>query len=261
MEVTLKQMLDAGVHFGHQTSRWNPKMKKYIFEKKGDTYIIDITQTVDMINEAHAKIKNMVANGGIVLFVGTKTQARNVISQNAEKVGMPYVNERWIGGLLTNYKTISSRLGRLAELEEIDYENPQGSGRTKKELLLLNREKNKLEMSLGGVRSMTRMPSVLWVVDTNKEKLAVDEAHKLGIPVAAILDTNCDPDMVDIAIAGNDDSTMSVELLTSIIADAVKEGQEVFQSRVRKSEKKDDKEVLDSKAIEKGLKEAVEHNE
>jgi small subunit ribosomal protein S2 len=146
----------------------------------------------------------------------------------------------------------------LAELEEIDYENPQGSGHTKKELLLLSREKNKLEMSLGGVRSMTRMPSVLWVIDTNKEKLAVDEAHKLGIPVAAILDTNCDPDLVDIAIAGNDDSTSSVELLTEIIADAVREGQEIFQSHVRKSEKKPEKEVLDSKAIEKGLKEAVE---
>ncbi|MDR1034184.1 MAG: 30S ribosomal protein S2 [Bifidobacteriaceae bacterium] len=260
MEVTLKQMLDAGVHFGHQTSRWNPKMKKYIFEKKGDTYIIDVTQTIDMVNEAHAKIKKIVANGGIVLFVGTKTQARNVISQNAEKVGMPYVNERWIGGLLTNYKTISSRLGRLAELEEIDYDNPQNTGHTKKELLLLRREKNKLELSLGGVRSMTRTPAVLWIVDTNKEKLAVDEAHKLGIPVAAILDTNCDPDMVDIPIAGNDDSTMSVELLTSIIADAVKEGQEVFQSHVRKSEEKDDKETLDSAAIEKGLKEAVKEN-
>jgi small subunit ribosomal protein S2 len=222
--VTMRQLLESGVHFGHQTRRWNPKMKRFIMTERNGIYIIDLQQSLTYINNAYEFVKETVAHGGSVLFVGTKKQAQEPIADQATRVGMPYVNHRWLGGMLTNFNTISKRLTRLKELEEIDFEDVAGSGRTKKELLILQREKIKLEKTLGGIRSMQRVPSAVWIVDTKKEHLAVDEARKLGLPVIAILDTNCDPDEVDYKIPGNDDAIRSVTLLTRVIADAVADG-------------------------------------
>jgi small subunit ribosomal protein S2 len=222
--VTMRQMLDSGVHFGHQTSRWNPKMKRFIFTERNGIYIIDLQQSLKMIDDAYAFVRDTVANGGTVLFVGTKRQAQEPVVEQASRVGMPYVSERWLGGMLTNFATVSKRVSRLKELEEIDYNDIAGSGHTKKELLGLRREMDKLEKTLGGIRAMTRTPSVLWVIDTNKEHLAVEEANKLGIPVVGILDSNCDPDRIQYGIPGNDDAIRSVHLLTRVIADAVAEG-------------------------------------
>lgn len=222
--VTTRQLLDSGVHFGHQTRRWNPKMKRFIFTERNGIYIIDLQQTLGYIDTAYDFIKETVAHGGSILFVGTKKQAQEAIAEQAQRVGQPYVNQRWLGGMLTNFQTISGRLRRLKELEEIDFDDVAGSGHTKKELLILSREKEKLERTLGGIRDMQRTPSAVWIVDTKKEHLAVDEAKKLGIPVIGILDTNCDPDEVDYPIPGNDDSIRSVALLTRVVADAVAEG-------------------------------------
>ncbi|MBP6994773.1 MAG: 30S ribosomal protein S2 [Phycicoccus sp.] len=222
--VTMRQLLDSGVHFGHQTRRWNPKMKRFILTERNGIYIIDLQQTLTYINNAYEFVKETVAHGGTILFVGTKKQAQEPIAEQATRVGMPYVNHRWLGGMLTNFQTISKRLSRLKELEEIDFDDVAGSGRTKKELLILNRERVKLEKTLGGIRDMGRVPSAVWIVDTKKEHLAVDEARKLGLPVIAILDTNCDPDEVDYKIPGNDDAIRSVTLLTRVVADAVAEG-------------------------------------
>jgi small subunit ribosomal protein S2 len=222
--VTMRQMLDAGVHFGHQTSRWNPKMKRFIFTERNGIYIIDLQQSLAKIDEAFAYIRDTVAHGGTVLFVGTKRQAQEAVAEQAARVGMPYVNERWLGGMLTNFQTVSKRVSRLKELEEIDFDDVAGSGRTKKELLMMRREKDKLAKSLGGIRDMARTPSVVWIVDTNKEHLAVEEATKLGIPVVGILDSNCDPDKVQYGIPGNDDAIRAVGLLTRVVADAVAEG-------------------------------------
>ncbi len=224
MAVSMRQLLDSGVHFGHQTRRWNPKMRRFILTERNGIYIIDLQQSIGLINNAYEFVKESVARGGTVLFVGTKKQAQEPIAAQAARVGMPYVNQRWLGGMLTNFPTISKRLARLRELEQLDFDNPAASGFTKKELLLLNRERTKLESVLGGLRGMTRTPSVVWVVDTNKEHLAVNEARKLGIPVVGILDTNCDPDVVDYPIPGNDDALRAVDLLTKVIADAVAEG-------------------------------------
>ncbi|MCQ9367764.1 30S ribosomal protein S2 [Brevibacterium sp. 50QC2O2] len=222
--VTTRQLLESGVHFGHQTRRWNPKMKRFIFTERNGIYIVDLQQTLTHIDRAFEFVRETVAHGGSILFVGTKKQAQEAIEEQAKRVGQPYVNHRWLGGMLTNFQTISGRLRRLKELEEIDFDDVAGSGHTKKELLILRREKDKLERTLGGIRDMQRTPSALWIVDTNREHLAVDEARKLGIPVIAILDTNCDPDQVDYPIAGNDDSIRSVQLLTRVVADAVAEG-------------------------------------
>ncbi len=222
--VTMRQMLDSGVHFGHQTSRWNPKMKRFIFTERNGIYIIDLQQSLAMIDQAFAYVRDTVAHGGSVLFVGTKRQAQEPIAEQAARVGMPYVNERWLGGMLTNFQTVSKRVQRMKELEEVDFDDVAGSGRTKKELLMMRREKDKLTKSLGGIRDMARTPSVVWIVDTNKEHLAVEEATKLGIPVVGILDSNCDPDKVQYGIPGNDDAIRSVGLLTRVIADAVAEG-------------------------------------
>ena len=221
--VTIRQLLDSGVHFGHQTRRWNPKMKRFIFTERSGIYIIDLQQSLAYIDKAYDFVKETVAHGGTILFVGTKKQAQEVIAEQAQRVGQPYVNERWLGGLLTNFQTISKRLARMKELEEIDFEDT-ASGFTKKELLLKKRELDKLHKSLGGIRNLTRTPSAIWVVDTKKEHLAIDEAAKLGIPVIGILDTNCDPDEVQYPIPGNDDAIRSVALLTRIIADAAAEG-------------------------------------
>jgi small subunit ribosomal protein S2 len=222
--VTMRQLLESGVHFGHQTRRWNPKMKRFIMTERNGIYIIDLQQSLTYINDAYEFIKETVAHGGTILFVGTKKQAQEPIAEQATRVGMPYVTYRWLGGMLTNFQTVSKRLSRLKELEEVDFTDVAGSGRTKKELLVMKREKIKLEKTLGGIRDMSRIPSAVWIVDTKKEHLAVTEARKLKLPVIAILDTNCDPDEVDYKIPGNDDAIRSVTLLTRVVADAVAEG-------------------------------------
>ncbi len=222
--VTMRQLLESGVHFGHQTRRWNPKMKRFIFTERNGIYIIDLQQSLDFIDRAYEFIRETVAHGGSVLYVGTKKQAQEAIAEQARRVGMPFVNQRWLGGMLTNFTTVYKRLQRLKELEEIDFDDVAGSTLTKKELLQLRREHDKLERSLGGIRDMARVPSALWVVDTKKEHIAVSEARKLGIPVIAILDTNCDPDEVTYPIPGNDDAIRSVALLTRVVADAVADG-------------------------------------
>ncbi|RFA08724.1 30S ribosomal protein S2 [Subtercola boreus] len=222
--VTIRQLLDSGVHFGHQTRRWNPKMKRFIFTERSGIYIIDLQQSLGFIDKAYDFVKETVAHGGTILFVGTKKQAQEAIAEQATRVGQPYVNQRWLGGLLTNFQTVSKRLARMKELEELDFEDTAKSGFTKKELLIKKRELDKLHKSLGGIRNLAKTPSALWVVDTKKEHLAIDEARKLGIPVIGILDTNCDPDEVQYPIPGNDDAIRSVGLLTRIIADAAAEG-------------------------------------
>ena len=221
--VTMKQLLDSGAHFGHQTRRWNPKMKRFIFTDRNGIYIIDLQQTMTYIDKAYEFVKEIVAHGGHVLFVGTKKQAQEAIAEEAKRVDMPYVNQRWLGGMLTNFSTVHKRLQRLKELETLKQDGGF-EGRTKKEILILTREKNKLERSLGGIRNMQKIPSIVWIVDTNKEHIAVDEARKLGIPIIAILDTNCDPDLVDYPIPGNDDAIRSAALLTKVISSATAEG-------------------------------------
>ena len=222
--VTMRELLESGVHFGHQTRRWNPKMKRFIFTERNGIYIIDLLQSLSYIDRAYEFVKETVAHGGTVMFAGTKKQAQEAIAEQATRVGMPYVNQRWLGGMLTNFSTVYKRLQRLKELEQIDFEDVAASGLTKKELLVLSREKAKLEKTLGGIREMSKVPSAVWIVDTKKEHIAVGEARKLNIPVVAILDTNCDPDEVDYKIPGNDDAIRSVTLLTRVIADAVAEG-------------------------------------
>ena len=222
--VTMSELLKSGVHFGHQTRRWNPKMKPFILTDRNGIYVIDLAQSLDGINRAYDFVRQTVLRGGNILFVGTKKQAQDSIAEQAERVGMPYVNQRWLGGMLTNFGTVHKRLQRLKELEQIDFDDVAGSGRTKKELLMMSREKDKLSRTLGGIRDMARIPSAIWVVDTNKEHLAVAEANKLNIPIVAILDTNCDPDEIEFGIPGNDDAIRSVALLTRIIADACADG-------------------------------------
>ena len=222
--VTMRQLLDSGVHFGHQTRRWNPKMKRFILTERSGSSIIDLQQSLAYIDKTYDFVKETVAHGGTILFVGTKKQAQNAIAEQATRVGQPYVNQRWLGGLLTNFQTVSKRLARMKELEELDFDDTTKSGFTKKELLIKKRELDKLHKSLGGIRNLSKTPSALWVVDTKKEHLAIDEAKKLGIPVIGILDTNCDPDEVQYPIPGNDDAIRSVSLLTRIVADAAAEG-------------------------------------
>jgi small subunit ribosomal protein S2 len=221
--VTMRQLLESGVHFGHQTRRWNPKMKRYIFTERNGIYIIDLRQTLDYIDQAYDFIRTTVAEGGNILFVGTKKQAQEAIAEQASRVGMPFVNHRWLGGMLTNFSTVFKRLQRMKELESIELTGT-AEGFTKKETLQLQREKIKLTKTLGGLRDMSRVPAAVWIVDTKKEHIAVDEARKLGIPVIAVLDTNCDPDEVDFPIPGNDDAIRSAALLTRVVADAVASG-------------------------------------
>lgn len=230
--VTMRELLDSGVHFGHQTRRWNPKMKRFIFTERNGIYIIDIQQSLALIDKTYDFVKDTVAKGGHLLFVGTKKQAQEPIKSQAARVGMPYVTERWLGGMLTNFPTVYKRIQRLKELEALEASNDQVL--TKKELLLLRREREKLHKNLDGIRNMTKLPAAIWVVDTKKEHLAVAEAHKLGIPVIAILDTNCDPDEVDFKIPGNDDAIRSVTLLTRVIADAIAAGLQARSVNVAK---------------------------
>ncbi|MAS56223.1 MAG: 30S ribosomal protein S2 [Pimelobacter sp.] len=222
--VTMRQLLESGVHFGHQTRRWNPKMKRFIMTERNGIYIIDLQQSLAYIDRSYAFVKDVVAKGGTVMFVGTKKQAQEAIAEQATRVGMPYVNQRWLGGMLTNFQTVHQRINRLKELDEVDFDDVAGSSRTKKELLQMRRERDKLNKSLGGIREMTRTPAAVWIVDTNKEHLAVEEARKLKIPIIGILDSNCDPDVVDFPIPGNDDAIRAVGLLTRVVADAVAEG-------------------------------------
>jgi small subunit ribosomal protein S2 len=221
---TRRQLLEAGVHFGHQTRRWNPKMRRYIYGERGGIYVIDLEKTLTGLERAYGFVRDVVRGGGTVLFVGTKKQAQDVVAEHAHRVGMPFVNTRWLGGMLTNFQTIFRRLRRLGELREME-RSGAFQFLPKKEVLKLQREKEKLERNLGGIQTMERLPAAVVIVDTKKEHIAVVEANKLGIPVVAIVDTNCDPDEVDYVIPGNDDAIRSITLVTSVLAEAIREGQ------------------------------------
>ncbi|WIF94667.1 30S ribosomal protein S2 [Caminicella sporogenes] len=233
--ISMKQLLEAGVHFGHQTRRWNPKMAEYIFTERNGIYIIDLQKTVKMMNIAYEFVKNLSAEGKKILFVGTKKQAQESIEKEAKRCGMYYVNQRWLGGMLTNYKTIKKRIERLVELENME-EDGIFDVLPKKEVIKLRHEKEKLEKFLSGIKEMNGLPDALFVVDPRKEKIAIKEAHILGIPIIAIVDTNCDPDEVDYVIPGNDDAIRAVKLITSKIADAVIEGRQGEQMEEDKQE-------------------------
>jgi small subunit ribosomal protein S2 len=223
-EFTMRQLLEAGVHFGHHTRRWNPKMRQYIFGVRNGVHIIDLQQTVPMLNQSLKSIRDIAANGGRILFVGTKHQAQGKIAEAAKRCGQYYVNHRWLGGMLTNWKTISGSINRLRELDSILSSPEQSAKRTKKELLMLAREKEKLDLSIGGIKDMGGQPSALFIIDTTKEDIAVLEARKLGIPVFAIADTNSDPQGIDFVIPGNDDALRAIELYCDLVADAVLDG-------------------------------------
>jgi small subunit ribosomal protein S2 len=223
--ISMKQLLEAGVHFGHQTRRWNPKMAQYIFTERNGIYIIDLQKTVKKMEEAYEFVKQAAMEGKEVLFVGTKKQAQDSVKEEAIRCGMHYVSERWLGGMLTNFKTIKARIQRLAELEKMEQDGTFDL-LPKKEVIKLRHEKEKLEKNIGGIKNMTRVPDVLFVVDPRKEKNAVAEAKILGIPIVAIVDTNCDPDEVDYVIPGNDDAIRAVKLIASKIADAIIEGRQ-----------------------------------
>jgi small subunit ribosomal protein S2 len=221
--ISMKQLLEAGVHFGHQTRRWNPKMKPYIFGARNGIYIIDLQRTVKLFRTAYQFVVDVTAAGENVLFVGTKRQAQDTIAEQAQRCGMYFVNHRWLGGMLTNFKTIKLRIDRLKELDAM-FEDGSVNRFPKKEVLKLAREREKLERNLGGIKTMTRLPGAVYVVDPQKERIAVQEANRLGIPVVAIIDTNCDPDVIDYPIPGNDDAIRSIKLITGRIADACIEG-------------------------------------
>ena len=221
--ISMKQLLEAGVHFGHQTRRWNPKMAKYIFTERNGIYIIDLQKTVRKVDEAFNFVRSVAQEGKKVLFVGTKKQAQEAVKEEATRAGMFYVNERWLGGMLTNFQTIQKRIKRLKQLEQMEQDGTF-EVLTKKEVLALRHEMEKLEKFLGGIKEMNRLPGALYVVDPRKERIAVAEARKLGIPIVAIVDTNCDPDEIDYVIPGNDEAIRAVRLLTSRMADAVIEG-------------------------------------
>ena len=223
--ISMKQLLEAGVHFGHQTRRWNPKMAEYIFAERNGIYIIDLQKTVKKVDEAYTAVSDLIADGGEILFVGTKKQAQDSIKEEAERCGMFYVNQRWLGGMLTNFNTIKTRIARLKELEKMQ-EDGTMDVLPKKEVAALMHEKEKLEKNLGGIKEMKRIPDVMFIVDPRKERIAVQEAHTLGIPIVAIVDTNCDPDEVDYVIPGNDDAIRAVKLIASKIADAVIESRQ-----------------------------------
>lgn len=233
--VSMKQLLEAGVHFGHQTRRWNPKMKEYIYTERNGIYIIDLQKTVKLIDEGYNFVRDLAENGGQLLFVGTKKQAQDSIREEAERCGMFYINNRWLGGTLTNHETIKKRIARLKDLEQME-----NDGRleylTKKEQSQLFLEREKLEKNLGGIKDMKGLPDALFIIDPNKEYIAVNEARRLGIPIVAIVDTNCDPDEIDYVIPGNDDAIRAVKLLSSVMADAVIEGHQGEQDHLAAEE-------------------------
>lgn len=232
--ISMKRLLEAGVHFGHQTRRWNPKMKKFIFTERNGIYIIDLQKTVKKMDEAYNYVRDIAANGGQVLFVGTKKQAQEAIETEAKRCGQPYVSQRWLGGMLTNFKTIKSRIARLRELEGME-EDGTFDLLPKKEVSKLKLEQEKLEKFLGGIKDMEKIPAAIFVIDPKKEKIAVNEAHILNIPVISVVDTNCDPDEVDLPIPGNDDAIRAVKLLTGKIADAVVEANQGAQNDVEET--------------------------
>ncbi|NLO72652.1 MAG: 30S ribosomal protein S2 [candidate division WS1 bacterium] len=228
--VSMKELLEAGVHFGHQSRRWNPKMETYIYHERNGIYIIDLHQTLRMMDEAYDFIRSAAANGGSLLFVGTKRQAQSAIEEAADSCGMPYVNKRWLGGMLTNFETMRSRIDHMERLERQKAEG-EWERLTKKEALWLDRELEKLVLSLGGIRSMRQAPQAVFVVDVKREEIAVAEANKLHIPVVAIVDTNCDPDVVDYIVPGNDDAIRAIRLISSKLAEAVNEGRGEMEAR------------------------------
>src|SRR5215212_5552224 len=232
--VTMKQLLEAGVHFGHPTRRWNPKMKRFIYGERNGIYIIDLQQTLGRIETAYTFVRDLVADGGSILFVGTKKQAQDPIADYAAGCGMPYVNERWLGGMLTNFSTISGRVKKMTEYERMravgDFE-----AMPKKEALMVSRELEKLERNLGGIRDMTKLPDTIFVIDTKKEHISVTEANKLKIPVVAVVDTNCDPDVIQYVIPGNDDAIRAGNLMCRIISDAVEEGRFIASRRAARN--------------------------
>ena len=230
--VTRRELLEAGVHFGHQTRRWNPKMARFLYGERSGIYIIDLEKSLDGIEETYAFVRDLGRRAGVVLFVGTKKQAQEVVAEHASRVGMPYVNNRWLGGMLTNFATISKRLGRMRELREMERSGALDY-LPKKEAIRLRHEREKLERNLGGIQDLERVPDAVYIVDTKKEHIAVTEARKLGIPVIAIVDTNCDPDEVDYVIPGNDDAIRAVTLVTRVIADALAEGSGLAKDDLR----------------------------
>ena len=228
--VTMKQLLEAGVHFGHQTRRWNPKMRRFIFGERNGIYIIDLQQSLERIDAAYRFVRRTTAEGGTVLFVGTKKQAQEPVRVQAERCGMPYVNFRWLGGMLTNFQTVHARVGKLHDFDR-SINSGEADQMIKKEGLKLRRERDKLERNLGGIRRLEKLPDVIFVIDTKKEHIAVTEANRLGIPVVAVVDTNCDPDVIDFVIPGNDDAIRSANLMCRVIADAVEEGKAIAKAR------------------------------
>jgi small subunit ribosomal protein S2 len=227
--ISMKQLLEAGVHFGHQTRRWNPKMEKYIFTERNGIYIIDLQKTVKKVEEAYNFVKSIAEQGGTILFVGTKKQAQDSVAEEAQRCGQFYINQRWLGGTLTNFETIKKRINRLKELEQMEQDGTF-EVLPKKEVILLKKEKDRLEKFLGGIKEMKGMPDAVFIIDPRKERIAVAEARKLGIPIIAIVDTNCDPDEIDYVIPGNDDAIRAVKLLTSKMADAVIEANQGEQT-------------------------------
>jgi small subunit ribosomal protein S2 len=233
--ISMKQLLEAGVHFGHQTKRWNPKMKRYIFTARNGIYIIDLQQTVKMFRAAYEAVRSMAAEGKTVLFVGTKKQAQEAVEEEARRAGTPYVNQRWLGGMLTNFTTIRKSLDRLQKLSEIGTDGT-AERLPKKEVLQLEKERVKLEKVLGGIRDLRRVPDAMFVVDPSRETIAILEGRRLGIPIVAIVDTNCDPDLIDVVIPGNDDAIRAIKLFAGRVADAITEGRGVWDAARRERE-------------------------
>lgn len=232
--ISMKQLLEAGVHFGHQTRRWNPKMDKFIFTERNGIYIIDLQKTVKKVDEAYNYVKSVAENGGTILFVGTKKQAQDSVEEEAARCGMYFINQRWLGGTLTNFQTIQKRIDRLHKLEKME-EDGTFELLPKKEVIILNKEKDRLSKFLGGISHMKKLPSALFIIDPRKERIAVAEARKLGIPIVGIVDTNCDPDEIDYVIPGNDDAIRAVKLLTSKMADAIVEGQQQHSEQLEEA--------------------------
>jgi small subunit ribosomal protein S2 len=247
--ISMKQLLEAGVHFGHQTRRWNPKMAEYIYTERNGIYIIDLQKSVGKVDEAYTAIKNVVAEGGSILFVGTKKQAQDAVKSEAERCGMYFVNERWLGGMLTNFKTIRSRIDRLREIERMS-EDGTFDVLPKKEVIQIKKEWEKLEKNLGGIKNMKRVPDAIFVVDPKKERICIQEAHTLGIPLVGIADTNCDPEELDFVIPGNDDAIRAVKLIVSKMADAVIEANQGVQLTDASSDSSDAEEILDEAVAE-----------
>src|SRR5690348_967716 len=249
LPIGLRALIDAGVHFGHQTSRWNPKMRQYIFGARNGIHIIDLQQTVTMFKAAAGFVRDLAAGGGNLLFVGTKKQAQEAVKEEAERCGMFHVHNRWLGGTLTNFSTIRQSIERLRKLEEMENDPKIVDALTKKEMLGLRREKEKLEQALGGIKTMRKLPDAIFVIDPKQEEIAVKEARKLGIPVIAVIDTNCDPDMVDYKVPGNDDAIRAIRLFCSSIADAINEGKTIHEQSLVKA-KEDDRGAAESTGAE-----------